>query len=137
MRALVMFGALLGLGLGLQVACHGACADTGSHDHCCSHNDCNCASQHCATAESACGGASECQILVADYECTVAWVDEDGVEIDSEIYLYENFENAMAVTDTCNSLQAGNSDQPDEAADAACTCERTSGERPVQLSAPS
>lgn len=143
MRALVMFGALLGFGLGLQAACNGACADTGSH--CCAGSHCHCAGAHCNCAEDP--GSHDgccqtdpglhCQITPADYECTVAWLDEQGNEIGADGYLYENFENSRAVVDTCNALQADNPDRPEAAASSTCACVRTDYDTPEQVAAPS
>lgn len=136
MRALVMFGALLGLGLGLQVACHGNCADTGSH--CCAGSHCNCAGSHCNCADDPGSHDFHCQAArVADYECTVAWLDEQGAEIGAEAYLYENFEHPGAAADTCNALQADNPDRPDAAASGACACVRIDHDTPLEIAAPS
>jgi hypothetical protein len=135
MRALVMFGALLGLGLGLQVACHGNCADTGSH--CCAGSHCNCAGAHCNCADDPGSHDPHCLAAPAKFECTVTWLDEAGDEIGDDAFLYENFESSMAVVDTCNALQADNPDRPDEAVSGSCACERIDWDAPAKIASPS
>ena len=122
-RTLALLGALFGFGIGLHSGCHEGCADAESH--CCADSHC-----HCADPEG-----HNCQVVASDWECTVTWVDADGVELGSESYLYQNFAATSAAEGTCNSLQdASSDDAPDGADSASCSCTRL--DEPDELAAP-
>jgi hypothetical protein len=115
----LLFAAAIGLVIGLEPACGGACTH-----NCCSHDHCTCLGSHCCAAGDGDADAdAHCAALRRDFECQVSWRDGNGDEIGSDHLLYEQFAYQQGAIDTCNGREADNPEAPDGTVSAVCSCD--------------
>jgi hypothetical protein len=128
----LLFAATLGLVIGFEPACGGAC----SHN-CCQHRDCHCLGGHCCQADpDAEDPMGHCAALLRDFTCTVTYKDGNGDVIGTDDVLYEKFAYQQGAIDTCSILELDSPDAPEGVSSAACACDPTEDTAPTDLAAP-